>query len=113
MICQSPEDVTLLLLLLYLDPSTSTDVRRDISLVVEDIILSIADNVGEKTKELVICKKIVETTAFFRLAEKRMLLDCIFGGQPGPRRFMRWIAFGFLLPEAVHTLDWVGDFFHC
>lgn len=54
-----------------------------------------------------VCKKIIEITANFRVVEKRMLLDCIFGGQPGPRHVMRWVAVGFLLPEALRALDWV------
>jgi hypothetical protein len=59
-----------------------------------------------------VCKKIIEITANFRVVEKRMILGCIFGGQPGPRNFIRWVAVGFLLPEAVQELDWVcGVFF--
>jgi hypothetical protein len=44
MVPQNPEDVILLLLLLYLDPSTPNDVRRDISLVIEDMLVSITSH---------------------------------------------------------------------
>jgi hypothetical protein len=52
MVPQNPEDVILLLLLLYIDPSTPNDVRRDISLVVEDIVVSITShpNDGQRMK---------------------------------------------------------------
>lgn len=108
MMSQKPENIVILLFLIYLDSSTSNEVRRDISLVVEDILVSIAggSDVQGQVQELVICKRVVETTASFRLIEKRMILDCVFGGQPAPRRFMRWIAVGFLSPEAVQALDW-------
>lgn len=109
MISQNTEDLTVLLLLIYLDPSTSIEVRRDISLMIEDLIVVIAGTPDsrEQEKELIICKKIVEFTSTFRLAEKRMVLNCIFGGQHASRRLMRWIAVGFLLPGMVQALDWV------
>jgi len=51
MVTWDPEDFIMLLLLLYLDPSTPSDVRRDISLAVEDIIISVAQlDPSEQTK---------------------------------------------------------------
>jgi hypothetical protein len=46
-----PENVTLFLLLLYLDPSTSAELRRDVSLTLEDVLVSISSGADdEKTK---------------------------------------------------------------
>jgi len=55
---------------------------------------------------------ITETTFNFRTVEKKVMLDCVFGGQAGPRNFMRWLAVGFLLPEAVRSLEWVCGLIH-
>jgi hypothetical protein len=40
--------VALLLLLLYLDPSTSADLRRDVSLTLEDILVSISSGTEDE-----------------------------------------------------------------
>lgn len=55
-----------------------------------------------------ICKRVVAVAMTFRLVEKRNILDCVFGGGSAPRRFMRWLAAGLLMPESVQILDWVS-----
>ncbi|PVF96766.1 hypothetical protein CPB86DRAFT_816136 [Serendipita vermifera] len=100
------ENVAVLLFLLFMDPHTTTSLRRDITSTFDDFVSTVSKNMESQRSELAICQKLSDVTSSFPLMEKVKLLDMIFGGAVASRRLRRWLAFELIKPKTIHSIDW-------